>query len=1105
MQINTQSHQSHVTQNQTIGNVKIRKRNGAHHDFNANKIIDAIKAAFKSSEMEPPDDTALSGMARRITDSVLFNDALVDGDQRIVFIEKVQDAVELELMKDYPSVAKHYIIYRNEKHEIRAKVNRKNKAYNILSDEFVNSYRSLDVPWGFGDFSYVVFKRTYARTLDEKKGTTEEWVDTIARCVRGAQEVGANYTKEEAERLFDHLFNLRCSFSGRGLWQLGTDTVRNVGMDSLLNCWHKVIKDIDSLIFVIVESMLGGGVGCTVTRDYYGQLPVVKKNVQIVRKSGFDVDHIVSDNKEGWGNLFRKIYESYFITGKGFTFSTDGIRPEGSPIKTFGGIAPGPKPLQEAVVRVCEILDRYANKKCDITLIANLICIGGEMVKSGGIRRTALILIGDSDDPDYFALKNWGKGNVKFWMSNSNNSCSCPDYDKLSDLFWSGYNGEGEPYGLVNIPLCQKFGRLGESVINGFNLVDPSIKGVNPCQPADATVLTPDGISTIGKIKIGDKIWSETGWTTVVNKWSTGVKSVYEYRTSAGVFLGTNNHRVVSNGTKIAVGSAHSIDKLKGNTVDFCEFDEQAVVDGLVIGDGMVHKASNNKLLLCVGAKDTDYFSSKISSHIGEYKPVYASTAYEVDTTITPDECTRTFAREVPARYFYGNKLMVVSFLRGLFSANGSVCGNRVTLKATSRKLINQVQVMLSSVGISSYVTTNQAKTVQFHNGQYVCKDSYDLNISEDREVFANLIGFIQNYKITKLNEIIKNIKVPGRYKGTYEIISTSYRGDEEVFDITVDNPTHTYWTGGLNVSNCAEATLDDGEPCNLAETFLNRIESKEQFLDCVYLLYKCCKAIANGKYFFKQSDDITKKNMRIGIGVTGVCQRLDIIDEWCDYTYRNIRKIDKEYSEANGLAQCIRMTVVKPSGTLSLLSGSTPGVHPGFSKYHLRAMRLSALSPLVPILKAAGYTIEPEQQLDGKLRYDVLVAYFPCKFDGNGVITADNITAIEQLELVKRLQTVWADQAVSVTVYYKPDELPLIKEWLKANYNTSIKTVSFLPYMGHNFAQAPLQSISEEQYNLELSKLKPIGILSHKEAGSEESDKVTNTVECEGGVCPIK
>lgn len=644
----------------------------------------------------------------------------------------------------------------------------------ILSKEFLDEYKGKQPKWGFGGLGYVVYKRTYARQVDGEN-RTEEWHETIARCIRGAQKIGAKYTIEEAERLFDHIFNLRCSFSGRGLWQLGTKTVDLVGMDSLLNCWVKKISSIDDFIFVFMESMLGGGVGCNIAKEYTHEIPRVKKGVQCRLKNTKDADYIVPDSKEGWAELWKNLLEAYLITGKSFTYSTVCIRSSGEPLKTFGGIAPGPKPLIDGADLLCKVLEAREGKKLRTEDVADIICIGGQVVKSGGIRRTALILGGDVDDAAYLNLKRWDLGSIPNYRANSNNSLICSNIDHLSDKFWAGYNGNGEPYGLVNIKNSKRFGRLGEKEIDGFDLIDDSIIMVNPC----------------------------------------------------------------------------------------------------------------------------------------------------------------------------------------------------------------------------------------------------------------------------------------------------------------------------------AEATLGDAESCNLADIFLNNIESKEQMLDCAVLLYKTQKAIAAGNYYHEETNKIVHENMRLGLGITGACQRLENLEEWCDFTYINLRKFDKSWSKQNKHPQSIRLTVIKPSGTLSLLAGSTPGVHPGFSKYHIRRVRISANDPLIPRLREAGYRMEPEKQFDGSLNHELMVVSFPAAFDEKTLVAKD-CNAITQLELVKKMQTSWADQAVSVTVYYSKEELEDIKKWLSENYNSSIKTVSFLLRQGHGFTQAPLEEISKEEFAVYARMVKPLTMSS-----LEESEMISG-LECDGA-CPIR
>ncbi len=268
--------------------------------------------------------------------------------------------------------------------------------------------------------------------------------------------------------------------------------------------------------------------------------------------------------------------------------------------------------------------------------------------------------------------------------------------------------------------------------------------------------------------------------------------------------------------------------------------------------------------------------------------------------------------------------------------------------------------------------------------------------------------------------------------------------------------------------------------------------------LDCSILLYKTQKAIAAHNYLFEETNKIVHKNMRLGLGVTGVCQKLADVKEWSDYVYKNLRKFDKEWSKKNNWPESIRLTVVKPSGSLSLLPGSTPGVHPGFSRFFTRRVRFSTNDSLVEKLREAGYDIEPEIRFDGTLNHDISVISFPCKFDDNTLISSQT-TAIKQLELVKALQTHWADQAVSVTCYYKLEEIPEIKKWLTENYNSSVKSVSFLLHNEHGFKQAVLEDITEEDYKEQISKLKSISLKN------DSTDEMVDISGCESGACPIR
>lgn len=617
---------------------------------------------------------------------------------------------------------------------------------------------------------------TYARTKED--GTKEEWWETVKRCVEGAQAIGADYTQEEMERLYDYVFNLKGNFAGRMLWQLGTETVKKYGGASMNNCWYVSMRSYEDFCFVFDNLMLGGGVGFSVRREDIHELPRINKNVVVKNINTKDADFIVPDSREGWVELLRRVLDVYFNGGKSFSYSTILIRGKGEPIKGFGGTASGPGILVEGIGKICNLLDEKAGKKLKSTDVLDIVNILGSIVVAGNVRRSAEIAIGESDDVAYIKAKRWDLGNIPNWRAMSNNSVDISKFDDdVLPQIWAGYKGNGEPYGFVNMRNSQRYGRLK---------------------------------------------------------------------------------------------------------------------DGLM--------------------KDCDMYPTQ------------------------SDNCE----------------------------------------------------------------------------------------------------GF---------------------------------------------NP-------------CAEITLADGEPCNLCELNLNRLDSVDEAKELAVLLYKVQKAITSLPFQWEKSQNIVRKNRRLGLGVTGVCQSSDKI-EWLDEVYKELRAIDNVWSEKQKVPRSIKLTTVKPSGTLSLLAGATPGVHPAYSQYYIRRIRLASDDELVQSCKDAGLHIEYVENFDKTKDLSTVVVEFPCTA-GEGAILAKDMTAIDQLELVKKLQTEWADNAVSVTVYYKMEELEGIQEWLKENYHKSVKSVSFLLHNEHGFAQAPYEEIDQDKYEKMMEKVDLSKLII-------KSDEMVEGLGCESGVCPVR
>lgn len=409
---------------------------------------------------------------------------------------------------------------------------------------------------------------------------------------------------------------------------------------------------------------------------------------------------------------------------------------------------------------------------------------------------------------------------------------------------------------------------------------DGEIVASNPCQPAWASVLTPSGIRTVGDLSKGDTVWSGSGWTRVVKKWATGVKRVRRYRTAAGSFVGTENHRVFREGERIEVRFAEAIDRCTGPTTNVIGgWDAQAVLDGWVMGDGTIQRTTAAPVLT-IGDEDLSAIQqSEVAGLVYPPQATYGTARVaRVQTTLSKEEVPHTYLREIPDRYYHGSPQQVRSFLRGLFAANGSALrAGRVTLKATSRALIDRAQEMLSSLGIPSYVTVNPPATIAFSNGDYECRESYDLNITHGRDLFRDLIGFLHPHKAARLDEACER---QGRnwQKRTYEILSVEDLGDQPVYDLTVEAEEHSYWTGGLLVSNCSEYLWLNNTVCNLASINLMAYLSDDNELDYRLLrrdvrdLVRSMDILVDlSSYPTKRIEETSKRYRTLGLGFTNL------------------------------------------------------------------------------------------------------------------------------------------------------------------------------------------------------------------------------------------
>jgi len=230
------------------------------------------------------------------------------------------------------------------------------------------------------------------------------------------------------------------------------------------------------------------------------------------------------------------------------------------------------------------------------------------------------------------------------------------------------------------------------------------------------------------------------------------------------------------------------------------------------------------------------------------------------------------------------------------------------------------------------------------------------------------------------------------------------------------------------------------------------------------------------------ETNAIMLKNRRIGLSQSGVVQAFNKLTRrttlrWCDDAYKHVKEMDKEYSDWLCIPRSVRMTSIKPSGTVSLLNGSTPGIHFPEDEHYIRRIRFSKESDLIPILKEAGYKVEKD-----KYSPNTLCVEFPVK-EPHFVKGKKDVSMWEQLEIAAQYQHYWADNSVSITVTFNDSEADQIKDALEL-YESRLKAVSFLKYQKTGYEQAPYEPISEEQYNQMIKNIKPLQRIETNQEG---------------------
>lgn len=393
--------------------IEIVKRDGSTVQFDEQKIVKAVSKA-----MIEVDDRADYVCAEKIANKVRLRALKSQQLKQPLTVEEIQDIVELELMKEYPRVAKAYVLYRAKRTEER---NRPMPPYKYLDEDFLKPYRTRRDSFT-SEYGRIVYKRTYARPLPEER-RREDWWETVARVVDYSTDLEVlamkkqgmiismgkmAELKETAKRIYSHMFEMGLFPSGRSLWVGGSEASYEYPLSNF-NCSFIALDELVKFGEMFFVLMLGTGVGISVEREFVEKLPQINSDIQVIHKDYTPVERSkrlehteitqpahniiqlnVGDSKYGWSRAMELyldiVSKKQYDDIEFILINYDSVRPAGEPLKTFGGFASGHGNLKTMFKKIDNIFRGLGGgwKNLKPINVLDMATIIAENVVSGG-------------------------------------------------------------------------------------------------------------------------------------------------------------------------------------------------------------------------------------------------------------------------------------------------------------------------------------------------------------------------------------------------------------------------------------------------------------------------------------------------------------------------------------------------------------------------------------------------------------------------------------------------------------------------------------------------------------------------------------------------
>lgn len=975
-----------------------------------------------------------------------------------------------------------------------------------------------------------VFMRSYAR-WNEELNRRETWTEAVDRYINFIKEERSNLPIPEKvwRKIKEKILSMDVMPSMRALWAAGPALKQsNI---TAYNCTFSITNEIEDFAEAIYILCCAAGYGYSVEKLEVEKFPVVQEP----NTKDKPTIYVVPDSKEGWADSV-KILMTYLYEGKwNLIFDYSHIRPAGARLKTMGGRASGPEPLIQLHQFIFNVFKKAIGRKLTTLECSDIMNLIGDIVVSGGVRRSSEISLSNLDDEEMRHAKDYP---FPIYRSMSNNSAIYHEKPTAIDFLqeWAALakSGTGER-GIFNLGSAKKQApkRRNTSLI----------RGCNPCVSGDTLLITMGGYERIDSLV--DKavvIWNGHDWSTVVPKITGENQEMVKVILNDGKSLVCTKYHEFnihawgeqrnefSETFVVQAQDLKSGMKIERHTYPIlCEGKEVSTTSAYTQGFASVHGFIKefNKTLLKVSNRDITMLcrmSGKVSG-----KPVKKTLFMETNIQLEG-------LNFVPFEWNLSGKLQ---WLAAVIDCSGTLDlqDNKILIQTPfdNIEFLYNIQKMINLMGVSGKIVDYRQKKFNSCKSDSAVLELFGTDVCKLQEIGLNL----------EKNKHVKRAKT--NFTFNIHVAKVEPAGIANKVYCFTEPKNGTAIFNGIYTKQCGEIMLRDKQCCNLSEVVIKENDDLDDLLDKVETAtwIGCIQStFTDFKYLSPEWKKNAEEERLLGVSLTGQFDNPKILtpDALKAMKSRAI-KVAQKASKILEINMPAAITTTKPSGTVSLLVNSSSGCHPRYAKFYIRRFRISSTDPLLKVLKECKVKLSPEvgerkkdfdkarklysdNPLETSIedirkiskiyvpgtiegaewddeKVNTWVVSFPIKAPKHSIIRSQ-VSAIQQLEHYKKLMDNWAEHNVSLTVYCRNEDWFNVGNWVYENWDT-INGVSFIPAEDHKYELAPFEEIDEEEYQKLVDEMPKIDYTLLSKYELEDQTEGSKEIACTADRCELK